>query len=485
MASPIHTNYPHTRAPAVRLTSIRIVLPLMIVVPLAVSASILEYLALKGGHAAVTQVARSLGQQVRDRSLDSILNYLEKPLLMLQVATNAAASDNLSVGQDCQAVSDVDRCLDQVEQFLAGQVVDNTFPPSMLFASTEGVYTKLEQVTGGGYRLEQLREVNTPRQFFTSPDPNEFDWIRDDRDANTNVYNPINRPWFRDAIAYNRLILGEVYQFARTQEPGITASVPLRDSGNRLLGVLAIDLPLERLSAALAAIVGEITPGDAPSAHILVRYGTGRGEAIPSATEPPDELKYLNCFTRNECSPDRDRPMELDVNGIRYLVASSYLEKPEEWEEVLPDKLMATVIVPKSVVVDTLNENFMRLAVIALGLVVVTAVLGVIASTRWIAIPISRLGQAARDIEANQFDPKPIDGLAERTDELGQLAKLFRRMGMAIDRRMSGFSEEIEHLQALNQEFAAERERNSLKDATHYRSLIGRSKTIRNRSKRS
>ena len=465
-----------------RFTSIRVILPLMIVVPLALTASVLEYMSLRGGHAAVRHVASSLGQQVEDRSLDSILSYLEKPLLMLQVASRAVASDDLSVGRDCQDVAQVDRCLQQVSQFLQGQVTDNTFPPSMLFASSAGIYAKVEELTGGGYRLEQLREIGTPRQYFTSPDPNEFDWISDDRNNSANLYNPLERPWYRDALAENRLILGEVYRFARTQEPGITASVPLRTSGGQLLGVLAIDLPLERLQEALASIAEAITQEEPNlSAHILVRYGSGDGEIISSATEPPDEFETLNCIARDDCAPEREGALALDVDGVRYLVASSYLQKPDEWEELLPDKLIVTAIVPKSVIVGKLNENILRTALLALALVAVTAVLGVVASTRWIALPVSRLGQAARDIEGNQFDPESIEDLTERTDELGQLAKLFRRMGLAIDRRMTGFSEEIEHLQALNQEFAAERERNSISDVDRYRSLLNRARTIRQR----
>ncbi|MEL7085108.1 MAG: HAMP domain-containing protein [Cyanobacteria bacterium J06597_1] len=452
-----------------RFTSIRIVLPLMIVVPLAITASILEWVALRDSQAAVSQVSTLLSEKVIAQSRDRVSTYLGSHLLVLQVAAEGAASGDLSVGEECLSLAQEERCLQQISKFLLGQVSTDNAIQSMLYASPLGSYAKIDRVEDEYFLDQRLATTNHMREF-SRPDLEAFGWQLD-RDQPT-LYNPLARAWYQLALETNRPVLGDVYSFASGGQ-GVTASVPLRNPDGLLLGVLAIDLPLDRLHTALTEIGEEVSP----SARISIVEDTRSGPIVISGAPPDEDQQWLQEFN---CAFDCEPGTVMKIEGVSYLVSTTVLQQGEDW---LP-RWLVTAIVPESDFVGELNENFVRSAILAFSLVAVTAVLGVIASTRWIASPVSRLGQAARDIEGNQFDPDSIDHLTERSDELGQLAKLFRRMGMAIDRRMTGFSEEIEHLQALNQEFAAERERNSIKDATHYRSLLNRSKAIRERSKR-
>jgi two-component system, cell cycle response regulator len=59
---------------------------------------------------------------------------------------------------------------------------------------------------------------------------------------------------------------------------------------------------------------------------------------------------------------------------------------------------------------------------------------------------VARLTAAAAAIEAEDFDPESLSGLAERTDGLGQLTRLFQRMVREYHRREQQLKQQVREL---------------------------------------
>ncbi len=65
------------------------------------------------------------------------------------------------------------------------------------------------------------------------------------------AYDPRVRPWFKDAMEKKDLVISNPYIYATTGLPGVTVAMPFY-TGDKLAGVLAIDILLDSLSQYLA-----------------------------------------------------------------------------------------------------------------------------------------------------------------------------------------------------------------------------------------
>ncbi len=84
-------------------------------------------------------------------------------------------------------------------------------------------------------------------------------------DLNSNgAYDPTTRPWYKNAIAKNGVVCSDPYFDERSKTHVITYSAPIKKN-NELVGVLAIDISLKRLSQK----IGDIIIGNAGHAFLL------------------------------------------------------------------------------------------------------------------------------------------------------------------------------------------------------------------------
>lgn len=65
-----------------------------------------------------------------------------------------------------------------------------------------------------------------------------------------------------------------------------------------------------------------------------------------------------------------------------------------------------------------------------------------------INLPLETLAQAARDLRVRKFDPRELDGLARRSDEVGQLARDFLHMAGEVQQREAQLQAEAEEIRA-------------------------------------
>lgn len=172
--------------------------------------------------------------------------------------------------------------------------------------------------------------------------------------------------------------------------------------------------------------------------------------ASDKAARTPEELKGLQPLadqvlraleasqlgSAEYCRPEhlyKAQSNQDKCDGKKYIAAFSPVKNP-----VAEGNLFMVVIdLPQSVFLEKVNALRRQGIAIALTAVSVSIIIA-IAVSRTMAKPISRLAQAAKDVEDDQpFEPEDIQGVSSLGDEIGHLARVFSNMVLALRARMA------------------------------------------------
>lgn len=252
---------------------------------------------------------------------------------------------------------------------------------------------------------------------------------RVDRDPD-DTYDPRLRPWYIGADEARGLFWTRVYVFWSDKQPGITASLPVRELGaSEIQGVLSLDISLADFSSFLAglkvsdhgrAIVLDtqrrvvagvrLDPDDAEAAQLPSLAGSGVVEIEALSALPEVDLALER---------GREQPLRFEVEG-------------EPWIGVLSPIRVATgnnwvigVLAPESDFLTSLDRSTRQsraALLVCVGLALVLS--GVL--TRWLTRSLGVLvaeTQAVRDLE---LDQSPVMDAPFR--EIGEVLEAFEGM---------------------------------------------------------
>jgi sensor histidine kinase YesM len=136
------------------------------------------------------------------------------------------------------------------------------------------------------------------------------------------------------------------------------------------------------------------------------------------------------------------------------------------------------IIVPKSIFmqeIDTNNRVTLIIIVIMLG---VNILIGLAIAT-WLLRPIKDLMTAAKEIEEESFNPEELDSVAQRQDELGQMARVFQEMGSTIAERQNGMKNQLSKLRAEKDEAKKAAIASQMGQSNSVESLLSRARALR------
>lgn len=97
--------------------------------------------------------------------------------------------------------------------------------------------------------------------------------------------------------------------------------------------------------------------------------------------------------------------------------------------------------------------------------------------------PVEILTAAAADLAADEFDPDALDPVCGRTDELGELARTFRRMGTEIVERERRLREQVASLTVEIDRARVERDVDEIVETDFFRDLQTRAAEMRRRDR--
>ena len=120
-----------------------------------------------------------------------------------------------------------------------------------------------------------------------------------------------------------------------------------------------------------------------------------------------------------------------------------------------------------------LRQGLLNVAVLVLGLTV-----GVLTSRR-IVKPLGRVTAAAIALEQNTYDPESLARVVSRRDEVGVLARAFRRMGEEVLERERALRARVQHLEVVVDKAKVEKDINDIAESDFFQDLERRADEIR------
>jgi len=138
--------------------------------------------------------------------------------------------------------------------------------------------------------------------------------------------------------------------------------------------------------------------------------------------------------------------------------------------------------------VSLVEANAAARGIVSRGLLVglLALVIGIALSyfgARRIVRPVELLTTAATDLAADEFDPAALDPVCDRTDELGELARTFRKMGSEIIERERRLREQVATLTVEIDRSRVERDVSEIVDSDFFRDLQTRAAEMRRKDR--
>lgn len=255
------------------------------------------------------------------------------------------------------------------------------------------------------------------------------------------LYDPRIRPWYVGAVREKGLFWTDVYVFASSQNPGITASMPILDRERSLMGVCSIDINLSTFSGFLKSL----KIGDEGYAYIIDNE-RGRVIAHPDLLDmhsSPDRIRFLSTGLTGLKESRRRFGMTV-YQGREFFTA--YADYPEnDWS--------VGVTIPVSEFLETIHAiKNATLSMVIIAVAISLAVSYMVALTvvkplKSLEKGIQRVSAGDLDYTVNLSDPDIVRSLA---DAFNQMAVSLKRSRREIEKTYAELAEK-EKMAALGQ----------------------------------
>ncbi|MDX1977313.1 MAG: ATP-binding protein, partial [Pseudanabaenaceae cyanobacterium bins.68] len=241
-------------------------------------------------------------------------------------------------------------------------------------------------------------------------------------------YDPRQRPWYRAAMANAQKTWSPVYRFIEG-EMGITASEPFYDSQGKLVGVMAVDLTLERLSLFLRSLRN----GQKGQLFILSRQGELLASSEPEMV--PSSGKIQNPITQQAISTilSQTNHSLANLNQVKLLQLSfnqvNYLLRALPYRDAHGLNLIIVSVAAESEYIAQIAANTQDTIYLSVIAVAITLVLG-IAIARWLTLPLVRIHAASAKLISGDFSQRADE--TQGTSEVSMLAQSFNQMAAML-----------------------------------------------------
>ncbi|KPQ38113.1 MAG: two component signal transduction system hybrid histidine kinase / response regulator [Phormidium sp. OSCR] len=434
----------------------RLPLRTVLIIPFALqifaAVGLTGYLSFRNGQEAVDELAQQLQAEISLRIEERLENYLSQAHLINQTNIMGVRLNTLDLTN-----------LDQLDRHFAQQIRLFDAVSYIYFANPQGAFSGAERVPGGTVNIGQAgRTGPNDDQFYT--------YATNERGEPTQPlsavpdYDALTRPWYLDAIGARSPQWGEVYVWdAPYHNLALPTAQAVYDAQGELLGVFAVDLSLLDISTFL----GKLEVGKTGETFIVDQ----QGQLIATSTSDPP-------FSEDDTNPTRLYASEssndliqetasyllgelggfVRVDDIRQerftLEGESHLVQVRPFEDEWGLNWSIVVVIPEGDFMERIHANTRNtLLLCGLALVISTAIGAVTA--RWVVSPLQQLKESAQALSQGQWQhPVP----EHRHDEIGDLARSFRRMATQLQeyfRDLQAKNEQMQRLDKLKDEFLA------------------------------
>ena len=242
------------------------------------------------------------------------------------------------------------------------------------------------------------------------------------------------RPYFQAALQSQAAGMSAGRISPTTNQPVVTAVMPIRDADDDFLGVVATNLNLEQLSATLTQITSDPTAG----LRVSILDDTGR---IVADSDPAQLL----ADARAEFAAETEAALS-GVSASRVGQAADGSEQLFSYVPIAAAGWAVVVQHPADHAFATARAFHTGL-VVAIGIVLAGGVFFWIILSRRVIAPLERLAAFSAAISQRAVTPAHRAGLAPtsaRADQMGHLVRALLQMEREVERRLAELSTLLE-----------------------------------------
>jgi len=144
---------------------------------------------------------------------------------------------------------------------------------------------------------------------------------------------------------------------------------------------------------------------------------------------------------------------------------------------------LIVVVIPEADFMGHIYAQTRRTLILMIIIGAIAVTLGILIS-RWITRPMIRLNHAAKKVEDMSFDPVTIQDITARKDEVGELAKVFEDMAIAIGAREQSLAEQIAALKDQNSQIKKARTETKGIEVAYLQALQRKAKLVREKNQK-
>ncbi|MBN4002231.1 ATP-binding protein [Nostoc sp. LPT] len=423
---------------------LQIVLIVPFVIQIFAAVSLVGYLSFKNGQRAVNHLAGQLIDRSSDVVDEHLKSYLSIPQTLNQINADAIRRGILDVRVDAARL----RHRKTLGKYFWDQM-----------QAYDLTYIGIGLTTGEGIGAANYDGKTITIDDWTAKPPNNvYTYGTDEQGNRTQVnarwnWDNLSESWYTQPIAagkpiWAKIVTGNYYPTG----PYIAASAsrPIYDSQNRLLGMIATDIHLLKLSNFLRSL--DISQSG--RVFLLERDGT---LIASSGTEKPFTL--INQKVKRLRAIDSSDPIiqniarHLQISGFGSITQDTdfqlEVEGKRNFVNVLPwrDKYgldwLMVVSVPENTFMTQINANTHTTIALCLGALVVASAMGVFTS-HWIVRPILRLNWASEAMASGNLN-QTVETSGIR--ELNTLSNSFNHMAGQLHESFTALEKSKEELE--------------------------------------
>lgn len=425
-------------------------LQLVLVVPFVLqtfaAVGLVGFLSFRNGQRAVNDLAEQVIDRTGDVVSEHLTSYLSVPQKLNQINADAIHRGLLDV-RDREAIGQY--FWDQMQAY-------------------DLTYIGIGLTTGEGLGAARYDGKTITVEDWTATLPNNVtNYAVDDRGNRMQVngnwnWDNFNEPWYLEPVAAGKPIWAEIVTANFPTGPYVTASAsrPIYDGQNRLLGMIGADIHLLKLSNFLT----NVATSQSGQIFIVERDGNLIANA---GTEKP--FKLVDQDIQRLQAVDSPDPViqtiakHIQSSGGFYAIAQGadfrvdvqgepYFVRVNPWQDQHGLDWLVVTGVPESAFMAQINANTRTTILLCLGALAVASVMGGFTS-RWIARPIFRLNQASKAMAAGNLDQTVG---TSQIQELNTLSSSFNHMAGRLNELFTALERSKEELEDRVEERTAE-----------------------------
>lgn len=421
--------------------SIQRTLPILIIAPIVVTVGLTSWIAYRSGQQSVDALAFRLSDEISARLTQHLNGYLTNPHQLNTMNWEASQAGLLNL-----------RDFRNTEQYFWEQI-RSVNVGYISFGTPQGEFIGLERLDNNELLINEVTEATgLGKLHIYKPDANgnrgQLSGIKN--------YDPRQEVWYTETVKAGKPIWSSIYQWEDKPEVmSITANRPMFDRQQQLLGILSVDLILSQLNQYLHETKFS------PSGRIFITEANGmlvassvdilpfkvQGDTVErlNATQFSDRsiklaANYVTTQIPNLNQLQSPEKLVVMMDGTRYFLTITPLRDPYglNW--------FIVTVAPTSDFMGKVHANLRDTLLIGLAVAGGAIVLGLTAA-QWITHPLLRLSKAAVLIESGKFDPSSLQDVMQRSDEVGQLARVMDEMATVVYHRQSLLNSQLQQLQ--------------------------------------